>query len=117
MFNFFFSLQYAINKGMAKKTVKIPIWMYTEEISLYISIRRKRKLTDLYPQRAILEERRKESSLIQANDWIDHDYYEKKVEESEANMKALDRKYGTRIPDRSKEKPKSLGSYKVRNVE
>lgn len=84
---------------MGGKPKKITVKMSTEEYSIFVLIRRKHKLTDLYPQRAILEESRKNSSLIQANDWIDHDYYEKMVEESSKTNKRIDEKYGARIPD------------------
>lgn len=80
-----------------KKTKKISVWMLHEITNIYVRVKRKRKLTDLYPQRALLEESRKQSSLVHANDWIDHDYYENLVEKSEdINQRIID-KYAPRI--------------------
>lgn len=81
---------------------------------VYVIVRKKHKLTDLYPQRALLEEARKNSSLIQANDWIDHDYYERLVEQSEQSGKRIDKKYGPKLPSQRQVEIKPMTkTYKV----
>lgn len=99
-----------------KKPKKIGLWIYTEEVRIFVMTRRKRKLTELYPQRAILEEQRKESSLIQANDWIDHNYYENMVEKSEEQIKEMDKKYGVNLPDKDSRPTKKMPSYGVPTI-
>lgn len=71
--------------------------MLHEQTNIYVRIKRKRKLTDLYPQRALLEESRKSSSLVHANDWIDHDYYEALVEKSDDINQRIINKYAPKI--------------------
>lgn len=90
----------------------IGIWIYTKEERIYVMRHKKMKLTEMYPQRAILEELRKESKLIQANDWIDHNYYEDKVEEMPLQIKKMNEKYGVVMPKQAKEQ-KITPRYKV----
>lgn len=89
--------------------------MYHEEINIYVQVKRKRKLTELYPQRAILEESRKESSLIQANDWIDHNYYENLVDTMEEREKNIYKKYGPKPPE-PKQTKRVTPRYKVPEI-
>ena len=90
--------------------------IFSEEIKIFVLKRKKRKLVELYPQRAILEESRKNSPLIQANDWIDHDYYERAVVESEKKNKLIMEKYGTKLPTNPLTITRTLVSRKVRDI-
>lgn len=80
-----------------RKPKQIPVWMYHEQVDIFVARNRKRKLTELYPQRAILEESRKASTLVQANDWIDHAYYERLVEQSGEKNNRIFERYGMKV--------------------
>lgn len=64
-----------------------------EERLLRIRVRRKKKLTNLYPQRALIDEARRSSALGKVNDWIDHEYYESLVNEAETKRYKLIKKH------------------------
>ena len=64
-----------------------------EERPSRIRVRRKRKLVDLYPQRALIDEARRNSALGKVNDWIDHEYYQSLVNEAEAKKYKLIKKH------------------------
>lgn len=102
---------------MANKSKKIIVDIVTEPVKIFVLTRKKHKLTELYPQRAILEENRKNSSLIQANDWIDHDYYEKEVEEAKIRDKRIMSKYGIKIPKSSLPPLRPIKTYKITPME
>lgn len=101
---------------MVKTVKKIDVLIISEEVKVYIAMRRKRKLTELYPQRAILEESRKSSTLIQANDWIDHSYYEKMVDDSEARNKRMLEKYGPKMPKGKPSTPTEIKAHKIHSI-
>lgn len=88
---------YKIKTMKTGKVKKIPFWTIEETYKVWVRVIRKYKLTELYPQRALLEEARKASSLIHANDWIDHDYYEKLVEQSYEKNARIIAKYGPKF--------------------
>lgn len=76
--------------------VNISIEYIEEEHIIHVKKpRRKLKLNDLYPQRAILEESR--SLRKNANDFIDHDYYEKELEKTPERYARMLKKYGVGI--------------------
>lgn len=67
---------------------KIPVWYVDEAVSITVrKPKRKARLSEMYPQRAILEEAR--SLRKNANDFIDHDYYEELVEKRKAKDKEI----------------------------
>lgn len=74
--------------------MKIPIQTEGSIIRVKVRTKKKRKLSDLYPQRAILEELRRDGTLVHANDWIDHNYYEDLVETIPEINERLISKYG-----------------------
>ena len=76
--------------------VKISIQYVEEEHTVYVKKpRRKIKLNDLYPQRAILEESR--SLRKNANDFIDNDYYERELEKTPERYARMLEKYGVSL--------------------
>ena len=74
--------------------MKIPIQTEGSITRVRVRTRKKKKLSDLYPQRAILEELRRDGTLVHANDWIDHNYYEDLVETIPEINQRLINKYG-----------------------
>ena len=76
--------------------VRISVKYVEEEHKVYVKKpKRKLKLNDLYPQRAILEEAR--SLRKNANDFIDHDYYERELEKTPERYARMLEKYGVGI--------------------
>lgn len=89
--------------------MKIHIPIQTDFVITNIKVRRKRKrkLSELYPQRAIIEEARRDSSLVHANDWIDHNYYENLVDKMDEINDRLIRKYGPKVVEKQSKESKS----------
>lgn len=76
---------------------KIPFWTIEEKTKISVTKRKKLKLTDRYPQRAIIEEERKARRLT--NDFVDYGYYEKTLNEFEnVTSKSIVEKYGVKLP-------------------
>lgn len=97
----------------SKKVKKIPIWTLINDTEvIWVRVKQKKRLTELYPQRAILEEERKLSQLGKANNWIDESYYEKLVNNFSDKQKKLVKRYGPKKlpkPDKVVDKTLSLG--------
>lgn len=97
---------------------KIPFWTIEESHTIWVRVKRRKKLTDLYPQRSILEESRKDSTLGKANDWIDHDYYERLVEEADRKNAEMVKKHSPKVIDSSSDGEKvSTPITQVKTIE
>ena len=87
---------YSVNTQTVNGVTKIPFWSVEEVIVIKVGVpRRKLRLAEIYPQRAILEEAR--SLRKNANDFIDHDYYEKELEKTPERYARMLEKYGVGI--------------------
>lgn len=93
------------------KTKNIHVSVISDITKVRVRIKRKKRLSELYPQRAIIEEARRDSTLVHANDWIDHNYYEEQVEKMPEINDRLIKKYGPVV--REKREKQETPVYRV----
>ena len=81
--------------------VKIEIKDLSEQQQIKVRTKRKLKLTERYPQRVVIEERKRQNR--NKKDYVDYDYYEQALKYYEAvTAKKLDEKHAPKGADKLK---------------